>query len=88
MWVIPNIFSGNQWPWVFLSQRYTHYRNLKLKEKQQQIFVKFPFPCIQRKHSENCNKTSSKIYIYLLQQKLKQKVYNIDDVFFIRLIWF
>ena len=37
---------------------------------------------------EKCNKTSSKISKHLVQQKVQQNLYNIHDVFFIRIFGF
>ena len=48
------------------------------------------FICMQRiiGKMEKCNKTSSKISKHLVQQKVQQNLYNIHDVFFIRIFGF
>ena len=42
------------------------------------------FTCMQRKLLERWNKTSSKMYKHLLQQKMHQKMHSSHDIFCIR----
>ena len=57
-----------------------------LLSKAKKIFGKNNpnFIWMQGNFLEKCNKTLSKIYKHLVQQKLPQKVHNTLDVFFIR----